>query len=519
MKKLQAIYPPFAAAFPVLAVFSANLSICPLSDLWRPLGIAVGAAILIWLATTLLWRNAARGAASAVVVIVALFLYGKLDTYCFVRGLSTLPIWAASTVAGAALAGWKWSWHRLLNVLSVFLVLSSVGAILVGYGRIARDEARVAPPVAAGSTGAAQRPDIYYVILDGYGRSDQLKRVMDFDDGPFLRALAQRGFYVAPGSHSNYVQTELSLGSSLNVNFIPDLLPAQPKNSDDRAPLDDLATHNAVARYLRSIGYEIVTVTTAFPALRFNDADLHLGRQHRVSLLESTLEAMTPIAVGGYAFDSAYDDRRQILNAAFSNLRTLGRTASVKPRFVIAHILAPHPPFVFNADGTATPRPRGSFGYWDGSDYYLAGNTRADYRNGYIALTKYVNAQTLSLLDSLLASPGPAPIVLLQGDHGSKLGLNQNSLEKTDIDECMSNLMAFDVPADVRAKLYPSITPVNSFRIILSTLFGADLPNLPDRSWYSTFDEPFAFTEVTSRLAERAPSEPPSPASSPSPAK
>ncbi|HLK14313.1 MAG TPA: hypothetical protein VKT78_05880, partial [Fimbriimonadaceae bacterium] len=95
---------------------------------------------------------------------------------------------------------------------------------------------------------------------------------------------------------------------------------------------------------------------------------------------------------------------------------------------------------------------------------------------------------------------GEKPIVLVQGDHGSKLGLDQNSLPKTDIPECMSNLMAYEVPDAVRAKLYPEITPVNSFRIILSTLFGAKLPNEPDRSWYSTFDRPFDFMEVTDRL-------------------
>ena len=64
----------------------------------------------------------------------------------------------------------------------------------------------------------------------------------------------------------------------------------------------------------------------------------------------------------------------------------------------------------------------------------------------------------------------------------------------------MSNLMAYEVPDAARAKLYPSITPVNSLRIILSTQFGANLPNLEDESWYSTFKAPYRFMDVTAAL-------------------
>ncbi|HLK17001.1 MAG TPA: hypothetical protein VKT78_19505, partial [Fimbriimonadaceae bacterium] len=384
MKRPQVVYPPLAAAFPVLAVFSANLSICPLHDLWAPLAISIGTGAVVWLAAWLIWRNPKRGAASATAIIAACFLYGVVDGYCFRNLLPTLPIWSAATVLFAALAGWQWRWHRLLNVVSVFLILSSVGSILFGYARIARDLARVAPSNAGGATGADTRPDIFYIILDGYGRSDQLRRVMGYDNSAFLDGLRQRGFYVASGSHSNYVQTELSLASSLNFDLIQNLLPQQAKDSYDRTPLDELTNHNAVARYLKSIGYETITITTGFPSLTFDDSDLHLGRAHRMSLLESTLAAMTPLAEGAFVGDSAFEDRRHLLNAAFSNLRTVALGAGLKPRFVFVHILAPHPPFVFNADGSPRPRLRGVFGYWDGSDFYALGNTKAQYQDGYV---------------------------------------------------------------------------------------------------------------------------------------
>ena len=48
--------------------------------------------------------------------------------------------------------------------------------------------------------------------------------------------------------------------------------------------------------------------------------------------------------------------------------------------------------------------------------------------------------------------------------------------------------------------LYPTITPVNTFRIVLKHYFNADLPLLEDKSFYSTYDRPFRFFDVTNRI-------------------
>jgi hypothetical protein len=103
----------------------------------------------------------------------------------------------------------------------------------------------------------------------------------------------------------------------------------------------------------------------------------------------------------------------------------------------------------------------------------------------------------LAAVDAILAKPGTPPVILIQGDHGSRLGMKMNSYAGTDLEESTSNLMAFHVPPSVRKELYPSITPVNSFRILLTAMFGADLKKLPDFTWYSPYDRPYEFTDVT----------------------
>jgi hypothetical protein len=49
----------------------------------------------------------------------------------------------------------------------------------------------------------------------------------------------------------------------------------------------------------------------------------------------------------------------------------------------------------------------------------------------------------------------------------------------------MHNLDAYLVNSTAQSKLYNSITPVNSFRIILDTYFGSDYPLLKDVSYYA----------------------------------
>ena len=340
---------------------------------------------------------------------------------------------------------------------------------------------------------------MFYIILDGHGRQDSIRRSIGYDDTAFVSGLRRRGFVVKDGARSNYVQTELSLASSLNMGFLPSLLPNVDARTTDRTPLADLIDDNEVARRFRAEGYRFLAVTSGFPPVRFTTADLQIGTRWGATMVESSLLQLTPFARGD-TLDSMFDARRGNLSAAFANVASLA-TPTEQPRFVVVHILAPHPPFVFDARGDDVPH-RGAFGFWDGDDYMTFAGTPESYRKGYAGQVAWAEGQTLRAVDALLARADPArpPVILIQGDHGSKLHLAQNSLDGTDLDECFPILSAYKVPEAVRRDLYPSITPVNSFRVLLSGLFGDDLPTLPDRSFYSRYATPYAFTDVTERI-------------------
>ena len=67
----------------------------------------------------------------------------------------------------------------------------------------------------------------------------------------------------------------------------------------------------------------------------------------------------------------------------------------------------------------------------------------------------------------------------------------------------MSILNAYYFPGRRYEALYDRISPVNSFRVVLNTFFAANLELLPDRSFFSTWAEPYHFIDVTDDVRSR----------------
>ena len=96
------------------------------------------------------------------------------------------------------------------------------------------------PPEVGGN-----RPDIYYIILDAYGRHDALG---EFDNTDFLKELESRGFFVATNATSNYKYSIQSLASSLNLAYLDGLEARAPKTDRDGIAL---VQNNALAATLK----------------------------------------------------------------------------------------------------------------------------------------------------------------------------------------------------------------------------------------------------------------------------
>lgn len=491
------LFPYLAGLYPVLFIYANNWGTEPASDMLVPLGLAVLLSTCFIAIGWLVTRDWVKASLSSVVgtSIFCSFtlLKNLLDLDAQKFGMLAILVWFGCAFILRKIQIDFGKAKPVLNLLSLLLVAFPLIQIASGASR--RLVAFLPVDIPVTHPPHSEKPDILYVILDGYGRADQIKRVMGFDNSQFVSELQQLGFVVPSESNANYCQTELSLSSTLNLSYLQKFSNILKTDSQDRQPLDNAINNSFIAAYLKKAGYVTVGIASGFPRITFGSTDATYTGKKTLSLVQSALIQMTPLASTGVGITSAFVTRRDNLNAAFENLQIIEKPTP-RPRFLVAHILAPHPPFVFDSEGRPV-RQSSTFSYADGSDYMSLGGTPQGYMDGYVGQTQYINKKILQILRRIILNSAIKPIIIIAGDHGSKLGLDQASLEKTDLKECFGNLQAFYGPKEFLATISDDSTPVNFFRKLLRSVFHEDVQDLPNRNYYSPFPRPYKFTEVT----------------------
>jgi len=499
------VHPVFFALLPVLLFYTGNIGEVRLADLWLPLLVALLASLPVWWLCRRLARDSTRGAVLASFFWVWFFAYGHWRRWLDAHGPSSedlgLLLYGALFAAAVVVVATR----RDLKHLSGALNLIAVGLVTLELAIIGRYEAprlwhrpevAQARVEARAATSETARPHLFFIVLDGYARADVLADLYRYDNRQFLDFLRRRGFQIAANSRANYCQTTLSLASCLNLGYLdPPVVPGP--QSTDRRPLQNLIDANRTCAFLREQGYDIVPFATGFQSTEMPGSEAHRPRRRLGALSEfqSALLSTTPLLPLLRTRLPVYVDadhlRAETVLYAFSHLPSAAR--SPRPTFVFAHIVNPHPPFVFHRDGTMVEVLRDT-GLADGADFT---GKPGVYVAGYREQMEFVNARVETMVDEILAmSARPVAIVIIS-DHGPGSRLDWKHLEKVDLRERFSTLVAIRLPQRHPAKLDDDISTVNVLRFVLSQCLGADLPPLPSRSYFSNFDAPYRFIEVT----------------------
>lgn len=508
------LFAPFLLALqPVWHLFLINASEVYFTESIRSLLVSLLLAGVILGLAYLLLGDALRASAAASLFMLFFFLFGDVSDWAM-RTLGLGPVRADAlvlVVAGTGMIVWIWLVKkRVRNITTVNLYFNLLSLLfLINSGMPVRHDMlgispslnRSRPTPVAVREATDSRPDIYYIILDGYGRQDILQSLYDFDNSDFLNALADRGFYIAEEATSNYVQTMLSLSSSLNMDYLQSLT-INGRKPESREDLAELLKRSKVRTILAENGYQLVSFRNSYNAT-IPDAEIYYddtGVAYPVTAFESLVidRTLTRILLHVPVFNKIlieipYETHRNQILSTFGRLQDI--PAMEGDYFIYAHIIAPHPPFVFDKTGQALPH-REPFKLADGNNY-IKSHSRLDYATGYREQLQYMNTLVLETVDAILSGSETPPIIILQGDHGPGLHLHQGSLKKTLPAERFSILSAYYFPDQDYTLLYPSISPVNSFRVLLDQYFDRSDALLPDRHYYSQWGYPFNFTEVT----------------------
>jgi hypothetical protein len=521
------LHPFLFALYPAVAMLAFNISWVPLADAWRALVAGMGLAAVVFLLLWLVLRQPLKAALITTLFLLFFLSYGH--AYTWLRdtelGLSLgrhrylAPLWwMAFTLAAVLVIRSRrdlGSITRVLNYVAGFaLILPLLSITRFELQRTATSVEAVPSEAALAGLRLPKDqppPDIYFIVLDAYAREDILRQVFNYDNSELLDYLRSQGFYVADDSLANHAQTGLSLAAVLNMAYVPDLLPGMDPSSENRDPLWELIQHSRVRQVLEDLGYTTVAFSTGLPGTEIQDADVFLTagsldealglsaiNAFEGMLVESTAAKL--LTDGSAALPNFFPDltypyrlhRARITNT-FDQLERLPEMDG--PKFVFAHIIAPHPPFVFGAQGQAVLRDQefklgftlGDAGAPVGGKAYIE-----DYRDQI----SYVDTRVIRVVESLLANSDTPPIIILQADHGPEGRHPHVSYTQ----ERMSILNSLFLPGLEDLPLQESLSPVNTFRLIFSEYFGAELPLLPDRALYSEYRKPYDFRDVTDQI-------------------
>lgn len=373
--------------------------------------------------------------------------------------------------------------------VSVFLVFYSIGLHVSEYGNapwsIYFSSLRGLNALDANRLKAttAVKPDIYYIVLDGYVRSDVLKDLYRYDNSEFVGELEKEGFVVARQARSNYAKTILSITSTLNMEYVYAFAPGLD-NSKFWWLMEPYIDRGRVVSLLESQGYTTVSFSTNWSLTDMASATLHQSA-YPVELTDfeqyiihtSPLRLSQPYIQDGASVFTVETQRKTILHT----LDALDDFASdPNPVFVFAHILLPHPPFVFDAHGKPV-QPSAGFSFKDAEDFE---GSPEQYTKGYTDQVEFVNTRLQEILATILQQSDTPPIIIVQADHGSGLLTYFTSVEKTCVRERLSPFAAYYFPGMRAADIPDDLTPVNLFRLVFNKYFGGDFPLLENRYFY-----------------------------------
>jgi hypothetical protein len=498
------LHPLFIAAYAVLFVYAANISEVVPADLLWPLTIALLAAGAVLAMCGLLYRNLRRGALLASAIVLSFAFFGHVGSLLDRDVLSDpvqLSLWLAFiVVVGVYAVRARGSLDRVTTALNAFsLVLIAISLVTILPAETSRAvRASEAEPTTGETLAAATRlpdRDIYFLVFDRYGSDWAIEQRFGIENDlyPDLEAA---GLQVIPGARANYRATDFSLASILSMQTLDDLTQSVGRDSGDRTPARERIGDHEVGRFLRANGYRYVHLGAWYEPTFSNPIADEVRRWGKTTELEQVLRESTALPalerlVGSAPEDTPFRNRHR--NEALFQFRQIESLAEEPgPKFVFAHVLLPHPPYGFDADGAIVLSAT--------EEAAIAAGREGDLYAEQLAFT---NERIREIVATLLDRPADEqPIIILTADEGPFLCGHVDCIDGSPetYGTRFGTLRAYYLPG-LDYEVPADDTGVNIFRMLFREYFGADLPDLPNRSYdWPDNDHLYDFRDVTDEL-------------------
>ena len=275
-------------------------------------------------------------------------------------------------------------------------------------------------------------PNVYHIILDMYPTEDILETRFGFDNDDFISELKTLGFR-KENIKSNYVSTMYSIPSTINMKHFFNATTEEINYMNQT----HYSFNKSVEAYLaRNIGYEIHEISTddirGFYGYLLGDFSRIFTR---TSVLRVVDDSSLPIHKIWTNIDQKYFQEN------INELIDISKDE--KNSWVYFYSIPPHPPFIFNEDGSKNleANPYNQFAenlsdIWEEED-----------KIDFIKQLKYVNKTILETINIILSNSKNS-IIIIHSDHGihnfyTKYEFDENKEMSNEVFEELFSTMSF----------------------------------------------------------------------------
>jgi len=500
---LGGVHPLLFAAYPVLFLWSQNVAEVAPGEIVQPLAVVLGGAALATLTLGFLLGDRRRAALIVTPGVLGALLWGHIAGVADVSEEVRLGGWLG-IIAFGAFGAFRLGGQRLAAIDTALLRLGIIAlavplVTIVPYeaGEALGPAAQVPAGDSALETGtSALKRDVYWLVFDRYGsdRSFELQFGATSELTPWLR---ERGFRVLDDSHANYVATSMSMATTLNMAHLEGLTGLVGGESSSYAPIYAKLQSSRVVQQFKALGYRYLHLGSWWSPTRI---DVAADVNYNADIVSEVTTLVVQSSVAPRIYEAlGLGDESSVGGTHFKHNRyaldTLdGLRDEPGPKFVLAHVLLPHPPYVFDRDGRYI------------SDGEAASLDEAD---AWQRQLDYTNSRLRPFIEGLLALPEEErPIIIVQADEGpytkryaaDRDNYDWRTATPEELEIKFGIINAWYVPgADF--ELEPSMTAINTFPALFNRYFGLAYELLDDRVTTSVaWPRPYQLIDITELL-------------------
>jgi hypothetical protein len=469
----------------------------------------------VYVITSIAYRNIKNAAFITSIIVILTLSYGHIYTFIEENpalnnmiGYYRLLMIFIFILAGCVILVWRYKnsiqlLNQIMQTISFLLIAMAIGQVVWFYISAVSVKTRSFNT----QTESTFKPtdndfgdrDIYYIVLDSYGREDLLESRYDFDNSSFINELMDLGFVIPECTQSNYNSTAFSMTSSLNMDYLTELPIPISSTKADSVQLAPYIKHSVVRKKFEELGYITVSFKAVYPYLDINDTDIYYDFEESISQYNkletenfqylffntTVLRIIIEILENNpeYMFVEEASAIQVYIARIFTPQMKLFRTRLFKQyeqnlyaferleelpnihgnKFVYAHLFSTHQPFVFTATGQFRwPVYENSAAYKD--------------------QITYTNTRMIRIVKTIINESATPPLIILQGDHSYVKKNGRNKI-----------LNAYYLPDGGNEQITPYFSPVNTFRLIFNTYFNENYEILPDIAYTYADDNNFEF--------------------------